>query len=68
MQSFAKRLVPRVGLDALVLAPDLKQFLCCNCCGRMDGHAHIRNHILSLRFGVWEVTSFLVERVASQIR
>ena len=57
MQSFAKRLVPRVGLDALVLAPDLKQLLCCNCRGRMDGHAHIRNDILSSRFGVWEVTS-----------
>ena len=25
MQSFAKRLVPRAGLDALVLAPELKQ-------------------------------------------
>lgn len=63
MQSFAKRLVPRVGLDALVLAPDLKQLLCCNCRGRMDGHAHIRNDILSSRW-----SQVLVERVASQIR
>lgn len=27
MQSFAKRLVPRAGLDSLVLAPNLKQRL-----------------------------------------
>ncbi len=51
MQSFAKRLVPRVGLDALVLAPDLKQLLYGNCRGRRDDHAHFRNHILSPRFG-----------------